>query len=337
MEHSTPTPDRLLEFGHAFRSAKAVMSAVQLGVFTALAGSARDANNLRQCIGIAARGAHDFFDALVALGLLQRDNLGRYSNAPAADLFLDSRKATYIGDFFENLDAREYAMWGSLTQALRSGKPQTGFEPTAHFGTLYSDPRRLDFFVKSMTSSSLPVARTMAERFPWRQYKMVVDVGTAQGCVPVHIALLHSHINGGGFDLPILKTTFDTYVERHELSHRLQFYPGDFFADPLPAAEVLVMGRVLHNWDLPTKQMLLQKAYAALPSDGALIVYERLIDDERRTAAAGLLSSLNMLIMTAGGFDFTAVDCVGWMQDAGFRDMRVEPLVAGHSMVVARK
>jgi hypothetical protein len=83
--------------------------------------------------------------------------------------------------------------------------------------------------------------------------------------------------------------------------------------------------------------MLLQKAHAAVASDGALIVYERFIDNERRTAATGLLSSLNMLIMTAGGFDFTAVDCVGWMQDAGFRDMRVEPLVAGHSMVVARK
>jgi O-methyltransferase domain/Dimerisation domain len=337
MEYSTPKPDHLLEIGHAFRSARAVMSAVELGVFTALAESTLDANNLRQRVGIAERGAQDFFDTLVALGLVQRDDLGRYSNAPVADFYLDSRKATYIGGFFENLSAREYGMWSSLTQALCSGTPQTGFEPTAHFGTLYSDPNRRDFFVKAMTSVSLLVAQTMVERFPWRQYKTVVDVGTAQGCLPVQIALSHSHINGGGFDLPILKTTFDTFVQRHELSHRLQFYPGDFFADPLPTTEVLVMGRVLHNWDLPTKQMLLQKAHAALASDGALIVYERFIDNERRTAATGLLSSLNMLIMTAGGFDFTAVDCVRWMQDAGFHDMRVEPLVAGHSMVVARK
>src|SRR5262245_640083 len=337
MERATPTPDRLLELGHAFRSARTVMSAVQLGVFTALAESNLDANNLQERLGIAERGARDFFDALVALGLLQRDSLGHYSNAPAADLYLDSGKATYIGDFFANLDAREYAMWGSLTEALRSGKPQTGFEPKAHFGTLYSDPRRLDFFVKSMTSSSLLVAQTMGGRFPWGQYKTVVDVGCAQGCLPVQIALSHSHISGGGFDLPVLKPTFDTYVGRHKLSHRLQFYPGDFFADPLPAAEVLVMGRVLHNWDLPTKRMLLRKAYAALPSDGALIVYERLIDDERRTGVGGLLSSLNMLIMTTGGFDFTGADCIEWMHAADFCDVRVEPLVTGHSMVVAKK
>jgi O-methyltransferase domain len=153
----------------------------------------------------------------------------------------------------------------------------------------------------------------------------------------VQVALLHSHIYGGGFDLPMLKCTFDTYVERYGMSDRLQFYPGDFFADPLPSADVLVMGRVLHNWDLPTKRMLLQKAYAALPSGGSLITYERLIDDERRTGTAGLLTSLNMLIMTAGGFDFTAADCIGWMREVGFRDMQIEPLVAGHSMIIAKK
>ena len=97
------------------------------------------------------------------------------------------------------------------------------------------------------------------------------------------------------------------------------------------------MGRVLHNWDLATKQILLKKAYAALPTSGALIVYERLIDNARRTNTAGLLSSLNMLLMTAGGFDFTMADCIAWLREAGFRDMRVEPLVAGHSMIVAKK
>jgi len=337
MEGPTLTPNRIIELGYAFRGAKTLMSAVELGVFTALAGSPLGGNDLRRQLGLADRGAEDFLDALVALGLLQRDEHGRYRNAPEADLYLDSHKATYIGGFLENLEAREYGLWGSLTTALRTGKPQTGFEAKAHFGSLYSDPKRLNFFMKSLTSGSLPVARAMAERFPWPRYKTIVDVGTGQGCLPVQIALSHSHINGGGFDLPVLKTTFDTYVERHELSHRLQFYPGDFFADPLPSAEVLVMGRVLHNWDLPTKHMLLKKAYAALPSDGALIIYERLIDDERRTGVGGLLSSLNMLIMTAGGFDFTAADCIGWIQGAGFRDMQVEPLVTGHSMIIAKK
>ena len=191
--------------------------------------------------------------------------------------------------------------------------------------------------MRGMTGVTLPVAQALASRFPWRDYKAVVDVGTAQGCLPVQIALAHPHIKGGGFDLPMLRAAFDTYVGRYGLTDRLHFFPGDFHADPLPAADVIVMGRVLHNWDLTTKQMLLKKAYAALPAGGSVIVYERLIDDGRRASSAGLLSSLNMLIMTAGGFDFTAADCIEWMREAGFRDMRFEPLVAGHSMIVAKK
>jgi hypothetical protein len=337
MEGSTLRPDRLVELGYAFRGARALMSAVELGVFTALAGAVLTGDDLQRRLGLAERGAHDFFDALVALGLLQRDGLGRYSNAPDADLYLDSRKGTYIGGFFENLEAREYGMWRSLTTALRTGKPQTGFEAKEHFGSLYSDPQRLDAFMRGMTGATLPVAQALASRFPWHDYNTVVDVGTAQGCLPAQIALAHPHINGGGFDLPMLKAAFDTYVERFGLSDRLQFFPGNFHTDPLPAADVMVMGRVLHNWDLATKQVLLKKACAALPAGGALIVYERFIDDSRRASSAGLLSSLNMLIMTAGGFDFTAAECIAWMREAGFRDMRVEPLVAGHSMIVATK
>ena len=74
-----------------------------------------------------------------------------------------------------------------------------------------------------------------------------------------------------------------------------------------------------------------------LPRGGALIVYERLIDDDRKPNAVGLLSSLNMLIMTEGGFDFTAGDCIGWMVQAGFTEMHSEPLADTHTMVVAIK
>jgi hypothetical protein len=117
----------------------------------------------------------------------------------------------------------------------------------------------------------------------------------------------------------------------------LRFYPGDFFEDPLPAADVLVMGHILHDWDLHEKRLLLEKAYEALPEGGALIVYEALIDDERRENAFGLLMSLNMLIETPAGFDFTGEDCSSWMRDAGFRETYVEHLVGPDSMVVGIK
>ena len=177
----------------------------------------------------------------------------------------------------------------------------------------------------------------MANKFPWANHGSLVDIGGAQGCLPVEIARAHPHITGGAFDLPPLEPSFDRLVKENDLASRLRFYPGDFFSDRLPTADVLVLGRVLHNWDLATKKMLLKKAYDALPPAGALIVYERLIDGERRSNAEGLLMGLHMLLMSTGGFEFTGADCVGWMRETGFRNIRVEPLTADQSMVLGYK
>jgi hypothetical protein len=330
-------PDRIVKLGYAYRKAKALLSAVELGVFTALGDGPLDGDGLRERIGIDVRGARDFFDALVALGMLERDDAGRYGNTPETALYLDRAKPTYLGGEMEFNNAHLYAQWSSLTAALKTGQPQSGAGAGGAYPARYADPARRAGFAKAMTASTLSVAKALAARFPWRDYQSIVDIGAAEGCLPVEIAQVHPHVTGGGFDLPALKPLFESYVQQHGLADRLSFHAGDFFSDPLPGADVLVMGRVLHNWDLGDKKMLLEKAYDALPGGGVLIVYERLIDDARRVNAAGLLSSLNMLVMTAGGFDFTGADCIAWMREAGFRDMRVEPLTAAQSMVVGVK
>jgi hypothetical protein len=269
--------------------------------------------------------------------MLVRHEDGRYANTAETDLYLDRNKPTYVGGMVERLNVWHFGIWGSLTTTLRTGQPQSGTRGSGNFPALFADKAALDLFVEAMTVRSLPVAKALAVKVPWSDYRTVIDIGCAQGCLPVQIAQAHPHITGGGFDLPHLCSIFDHYVRRHVLADRLRFYPGDFFNGPLPAADVLVLGRVLHNWDLATKRMLLEKAHDALPPAGVLIVYERLIDDERRVNAAGLLSSLNMLLMSAGGFDFTGADCIGWMRDVGFRDMRIEPLTSEQSMVVGVK
>jgi len=337
MENRVITPDRIVKLGLAFRAAKALLSAVELGVFTALAESPLDLDTLRKRVGIDERGARDFFDALVALGMLERDESGRYANTLETDLYLDRQKPTYIGGELDHFNTYVYPHWNLLTPALRTGKPQSGARATGHYPALYADQAALETLVKGMTGGTLPVAKALAAKFNWQNYKTIIDVGTAQGCLPVQIAHAHPHISGGGFDLPPVAPHFGNYVREHDLSHRLRFYAGDFLQDPLPSADVLVFGRVLHNWDIATKRMLLKKAYDALPAGGALIVYERLIDDKRRVNAAALLASVNMVIMTAGGFDFTGADCIGWMREAGFRNMCVELLTSEYSMVVGTK
>jgi SAM-dependent methyltransferase len=337
MDTLIAVPDRILRISHAFQEAKVLLSAVELGIFTALANGPLDAATLCKRLDIDARGAHDFLDALVALRLLERTEDDYYTNTAETACYLDQNQTGYVGGELEFLNSHLYAKWNSLTSALRTGKAQSGAAALGNYPARYADDTELDRFVKAMTAQTLWVAKALAVKFPWCDYKTVVDIGCGQGCLPVQLAQEYPHLTGGGFDLPALEMSFNSYVQAHGDLDRLHFFPGDFFQDALPTADVLVMGRVLHNWDLATKKMLLAKAYSALPAGGALIVYERLIDDERRINAAGLLASLNMLIMTAGGFDFTGADCVDWMQEAGFRNMRIEPLTTDQSMVVGIK
>jgi hypothetical protein len=261
-----------------------------------------------------------------------------YANTPAGALFLDRHKPTYVGGMLEMANARLYPFWGSLTEGLRTGEPQNEAKQGRDlFDEIYRDPNILGEFLKAMTGLSLGAAHAIAEKFPWQDYKSFADIGTAQGGFAIELARAHPHLAGIGFDLPVVKPHFEAYAAEHGLAARLTFQPGDFFAGAMPAADVLIMGHILHDWGLAKKRMLIRKAYDALPYGGALIVYDPIIDDDRRRNAFGLLMSLNMLIETREGFDFTGADCINWLKEAGFVETRVEPLVGPDSMVIGIK
>jgi hypothetical protein len=330
-----PTPEHILQVGLGFWASKTLLSAVEMGLFTELAEHPGELGQVGRRLGLHDRSAADFLDALVALGFLERED-GVYRNTPATDLFLDRSKPSYLGGILEMANSRLYGFWGGLTEGLRTGRLQNeakhGDQP--FFEALYADPARLREFLGAMTGLSHPANALIAQRFPWAGCSSFVDVGTAQGDLAVQIALANPHLTGRGFDLPEVGPVFEDYVSRSGVADRLAFAAGDFFADPIPEADVITMGHILHDWDLDQKRALIGKARDALPEGGSLIVYESIIDDDRRENAFGLLMSLNMLIETEGGFDYTAADCRGWMEEAGFRETRAEHLVGPDSMVV---
>lgn len=333
-----PNPESIMQLGMGFWASKTLLSAIELEVFTELAKHPEGFDAIRARLELHERGAKDFLDALVSLGMLEREE-EVYRNTQEADFFLDKAKPSYIGGMLEMANHRLYGFWGGLTEALRTGLPQNetrhGQDP--FFETLYADPARLKEFLAAMTGVSHGANMQIAKAFSWEQYSTFADVGTAQGDLVVQIAEANDHLHGIGFDLPVVEPIFEDYAARSSASARISFKGGDFFTDPLPPAEVILMGHILHDWGLDDKRMLVGKAYEALPEGGALVVYEALIDDERRENAFGLLMSLNMLIETEDGFDYTGADCRGWMADAGFRESRVEHLVGPDSMVIGIK
>jgi O-methyltransferase domain/Dimerisation domain len=330
-------PDKILQTGLAFWNAKTLLSAVEMELFSELATHPENLETLQGRLGLHGRSARDFLDALVSLGFLERKD-GVYANTPETDLFLDKRKPSYIGGILEMANHRLYPFWNHLTTALRTGERQNeSKEGHDFFAALYADPARLKQFLRAMSGLSRGANLVIARQIPWARYQTYVDVGTAQGDLAVQIALAHPHLRGQGFDLAEVGPVFEDYVEQNGLAERLTFRAGNFFTDDFPKADVVLLGHILHDWDLEQKKLLLRKSYQALPAGGAVVVYDSIIDDDRSQNAFGLLMSLNMLVETEGGFDYCGADCAGWMKEVGFRETRVEHLVGPDSMVVGIK
>lgn len=333
-----PNPEHILQVGTGFFATKTLLSAIELNLFTELAKEPGDLATLEKKLGLHPRSSRDFLDALVALGFLAREE-GIYRNTTDTDVFLDKAKPSYLGGMLEMCNHRLYGFWGNLTTGLRTGLPQNEIASgeTGLFEGLYADPDRLKGFLRAMSGLSHGANIAIAQNFPWADYRTVCDVGTAQGDLVVQIAKANTHLEGIGFDLPPVAPIFEEYVRENNLDGRVRFATGSFFTDPMPKADVITMGHILHDWNLEEKRMLIGKAYDALPEGGAVIIYEALIDNDRSKNAFGLLMSLNMLIETPGGFDYTGADCEGWLREAGFRETRVQHLTGPDSMVVGIK
>ncbi len=333
---SDPSPQRLLEISEGFMASRLLSSAVELGVFSELAKQPKDERQLRESLKLHPRGARDFFDALTSLGLLRQRN-GMYSNTRETSFYLDKTKPTYIGGILDIENRPLYKHWNSLTTALRTGNPASLTKDQELFDAAYSDPDKVKSFLAAMTGISMVPARVIAKKFPWTDYDSFFDIGSGRGTLPVQIASAHKHLTGGGFDLGQVKPVFEEYVKSFGLEKRLRFVSGDFFRDSLPRADVLVMGHILHDWSLEKRKLLIKKAFRSLRRNGALIVYESILDNKRLKNTKGLFASLNMLVGTQGGSEYTFEQGFRWMREAGFRKTYSEHLTGPKSMIVAIK
>jgi hypothetical protein len=338
----TVDPSHIMQVGMGFFASKTVLSAVELELFTHLGADAMTGSQIGERLGLHPRAIEDFLDALVALRFLERDGdgeAGRYRNTADTAAFLDKSTPMYIGGILEMANARLYPFWGDLTEALQTGKPQNEIKRTGApmFEGLYSDPARLEQFMGAMAGISAGNFHALAEAFDFSRYATVCDVGGATGQLSMIVAARHPHLRCTSFDLPVVQPICERAIAAAGLGDRVTTAAGDFFRDPLPRADVITMGMILHDWDLEGKKHLVRAAYDALPEGGAFIVVESLIDDARRENAFGLLMSLNMLIEFGDAFDYTGADFAGWCKEAGFREVEILPLAGPASAGIAYK
>ncbi|MEE9296310.1 MAG: methyltransferase [Phycisphaerae bacterium] len=335
-------PSHIMQVGSGFWASKVLLTAVEFGVFTLLGKGPMTGKELESALELHPRGTWDFLDALVALKFLDRDGDGeeaKYRNTAETATFLDENSPAYIGGILKMFNARLFGFWNGLGTALRTGEPQNetkGGGPSI-FEELYRDQGKLEEFVDAMSGISAGNFMALAKKFDFSKYETLCDVGGSSGLLSILVATEHPNLKCTTLDLPPIAPIAQKHIDAAGLSDRITTASGDFFKDPLPKADVLTMGMILHDWDLDNKKHLIRAAYDALTDGGALIVVENVIDDARRENVFGLLMSLNMLIEFGVAFDFTGADYARWCKEAGFKKIEIVPLAGPASAGVAFK
>jgi len=335
-------PSHIMQVGLGFWASKTLLTAVKLELFTKLELRPLTAKEIKYEICLNERGLYDFLDTLVALGFLQRSgnkSTAVYSNSADTSLFLDKTKLSYVGGILEMANNRLYPFWNFLEEALRTGTPQNEIRTGRKtlFEEIYADIDKTREFVNAMGGIQTGNFVTFAMKFDFSAYHTLIDIGGAGALLSAHVAIHNPHMKCISFDLPAVAQIALENISKMGLVSNVNIHSGDFFTEPFPKTDVITMGNILHDWGIKEKKMLIGKAFEALPEGGSLVAIENIIDDERRQNAFGLMMSLNMLIETPEGFDFTAADFNSWALEAGFSKTYVIPLTGPSSAVVAVK
>jgi predicted O-methyltransferase YrrM len=335
-------PSPILQTAFAFWSSKVLLTAVEFGVFTKIGDHRCGGTELGDELGLHPRGIRDFFDALVAMRFLDREGEGpsaKYFNTPVGALYLDSHSPRYVGGWLVMLNDRLFKFWHDLPEALRTGRPQneTKHGQKGIFEELYAELPKLEQFLGAMTGLSRMNFEAFAAKFDLSKFSSLCDVGGATGLLCIEVAKKHPHLYCTTFDLPPVEPIAKKHIAAAGLSDRIRTASGDFFKDPLPGADIITMGMILHDWNLEKKMHLIRSAYDALPPGGALVAIEALIDDARRENLFGLLMSLNMLIEFGDAFDYSGADFRNWCSEVGFQRFEVLHLTGPSSAAIAYK
>ncbi|GAA1858899.1 methyltransferase [Asanoa iriomotensis] len=332
-----PDASKIVELGMAFCGSKVMLSAVELGLFTVLHEGAQTEEQLRRRLELHGRGVRDFLNALVRMGLLAHTGES-FANTELSDRYLVRGASTYMGSFLDRANRVLYGAWGNFTDALRTGEAQLDQVRARGnmFSNLYENPDAMRDFLAMMDGLNSILGPLLARAFDWSGHRSVVDIGGARGNLVASLIKAHPHLEATVFDLPPVEAAFTEHMAAIGLADRTTFRGGDFFSDPLPEGDVLIIGHVLEDWNNEQRQLLLKNAYAAVRPGGALLVYDPMLDDEL-SGLTNLLTSLTMLVATRGGGEYTSVDCQRWLREAGFQDTSAAALGSSDILVVGRK
>ena len=333
-----PSAVPLMALSTGFWAFKTLAAAHELDLFSRLAGGAGiTVAELTEALGLHPRPAEMLLTGCAALGLLEKTD-GRYRNTPLSEAYLVRGKPYYFGGFVQMADKRLYAGWDKLTEALRTNRPTT-WDPAAQSSAFDGeDPTMLATFWEAMHSLSTMTARKLGEAVDLGDFHRLLDIGGGSGAYDVELCKQYGALSATVFDLPHVAAIAAQKIAEAGLTDRIETVGGNFFEQLPGDHDVHLLSMILHDWDEAKNRTLLRRSFEALPSGGAVVISELLVNDEKTGPVPAALMSLNMLIETEGR-NYTPTEYSAWLEEAGFRHVETVwfDAPAANGAVIGRK
>ncbi len=312
-------PAPVLELLDAFRCSKILFAGVALGVFDRLEERPATVQELAEALPADADALERLLNACVFLKLLTRE-AERYANTPAASVYLCLRSSRRVTGYLNYSNSVLWKMWEHLEDAVREGShrwPQTfGIEGPLFTQFFRSEDNKREFLLGMHGQGQLS-SPAVVQAFDLSRFKKLVDLGGATGHLAVAACRRYSQLRAVVFDLSVVVPLATEMIAATAVGDRVDVIAGDFFTDPLPDADLYAVGRILHDWSEDKIHRLLHKIHERLPTGGALLVCEKLLDDDKNGPRWAVLQSLNMLVCTEGK-ERTLAEYQSLLRTAGF-------------------
>jgi acetylserotonin N-methyltransferase len=344
-EHSNLThaenladPAPVLDLIQAFRRSKTMFAAVSLGVFDILDNGASDLASLTQKLDANGDALERLLDGCVALGLLEKKT-GLYSNSPVASTYLTRSSPNTLRGYILYSDQALYPMWGNLKAAIHEGTnrwEQTFGGKAKLFDHFFRTDEAHRDFLSGMNGFGQLSSPAVIAAFDLSRFRRFVDLGGGTGHLVLAACARYPELQGEIFDIPNAIATAKSYVGNRAESSRVMLNAGDFFTDPLPEADIFALGRILHDWGEDKVRFLLKKVWDRLPPGGAVLIAEKLLDDNKSGPVPALMQSLSMLICTEGK-ERSLPEYTALLREAGFTQIEGRVTTAPLDAILAVK
>lgn len=317
-----PDPFPILELVEAFRCSKIMFAALALGVFDRLAGEPASVDELAADLKVQPDALARLLDACAHLGLLWRKG-ERYAVTPVAWAYLCRESPRRLTGYINYSNTILWKLWANLEDAVREGthrwKQSFGQEGPI-FSALFRSEEDKREFLLGMHGYGLISSPEVMAAFDLSRFRCLVDLGGATGHLAMTACARYPYLRTIVFDLPAVAPHARAQIQASPVAERVEIMAGDFFKDPLPEADLFALGRIVHDWSEDKIHTLLRKIYERLPEGGALLIAEKLLNDDKTGPRWAVLQSLNMLLATEGK-ERTLTEYTALLQAAGFQQV----------------